>query len=147
MGSAAWEVLDILKAEGVPPHRVMLSHVDRNPDPGLHEELAAAGAYIGYDGMARANYWPDSALPDCLLQVAARGGAERIVLGSNMSRRSSFRAYGSMPGLAYLPQRFIARLRQSAGEGLVQQFLVFNPARFLAFAPDAIGIARTEERG
>jgi hypothetical protein len=84
MGSAAWEVLDILKAEGVPPHRVMLSHVDRNPDPGLHEELAAAGAYIGYDGMARANYWPDSALPDCLLQVAARGGAERIVLGSNM---------------------------------------------------------------
>ena len=54
MGTAAWEVLKVLEIAGVPSHRVMLSHVDRNPDPGLHVELAAAGAYIGYDGMARA---------------------------------------------------------------------------------------------
>jgi len=138
MGTAAWEVLDILKAGGVPPQCVMLSHVDRNPDPGLHAELAAAGAYIGYDGMARAKYWPDSTILDCLLQVASRGGAERIMLGGDVARRSSFHAYGGMPGLAYLPQRFIPRLRESGGEELVQQILVTNPARFLAFAPNAI---------
>ena len=135
MGTVAWEVLDVLKAAGVPPQRVMLSHMDRNPDPGLHAELAAAGAYIGYDGMARAKYYPDSTILDCLLQVAARGGAERIVLGGDVARRSSFRAYGGMPGLAYLPQRFIPRLQESGGEELVRQILVTNPARFLAFAP------------
>jgi predicted metal-dependent phosphotriesterase family hydrolase len=58
MGTAAWEVLDILKAGGVPPHCVMFSHVDRNPDPDLHAKLAAAGAYIGYDGMARTKTGP-----------------------------------------------------------------------------------------
>ena len=135
MGSAAWEVLEILQAVGVPHASVMLSHLDRNPDPGLHAELAAAGAYIGYDGMARTKYWPDSTILDCLLQVAARGGAERIVLGGDVARRSSFRAYGGMPGLAYLPQRFIPRLLKEGGEGLVQQILVTNPRRFLAFSP------------
>ena len=85
MGSAAWEVLDILKAGGVMPQCVMLSHIDRNPDPGLHVELAAAGAYIGYDGMARSKYWSDSTILDCLLQVASRGGAERIVLGGDVA--------------------------------------------------------------
>ncbi len=119
--------------------RSPLLHVDRNPDPGLHAELAAAGVYLGYDGMARAKYWPDSVLLDCLLQVVARGGAERILLGSDVARRSSFRSYGGMPGLAYLPERFIPRLRDAGGEELVYQILVANPARFLAFTPaDAV---------
>jgi predicted metal-dependent phosphotriesterase family hydrolase len=135
LGTAAWPVLEALQAAGVPSDRVMLSHVDRNPDPGLHAELAAAGAYLGYDGMARAKYWPDSTILDCLLQVAARGGAERLVLGGDVARRSSFHAYGGLPGLAYLPQRFIPRLRAAGGDALVQQILVANPARYLAFAP------------
>jgi predicted metal-dependent phosphotriesterase family hydrolase len=138
MGSAAWEVLEILQEVGIPNQSVMLSHVDRNPDPGLHAELAAAGAYIGYDGMARTKYWPDSTILDCLFQVVARGGGERIVLGGDVARRSSFRAYGGLPGLAYLPQRFIPRLLKEGGEALVQQILVTNPRRFLAFSPTSI---------
>lgn len=136
MGTAAWEVLDILKTWGVPLHCIMLSHMDRNPDPGLHAELAAEGAYLGYDGMSRAKYWPDSTILDCLLQVASRGGTERIMLGGDVARRSSFHAYGGMPGLVYLPKRFIPRLRESGGEELVRQILVSNPARFLAFNPN-----------
>ena len=138
-GTAGWQVLQVLQDAGVALHRVMLSHVDRNPDPGLHAELAAAGVYLGYDGMARAKYWPDSTILDCLLQVAARGGAERILLGGDVARRSSMRAYGGMPGMAYLPQRFIPRLRQRGGDELVQQILVTNPARYLAFTPQAGG--------
>ena len=72
LGTAAWEVLEALEAAGIAPERIMLAHVDRNPDPGLHAELAAAGAYLGYDGMARFKYWPDSMLLDCLLRVARR---------------------------------------------------------------------------
>ncbi len=135
MGTAAWEILDVLKASGVPSNRVMLSHVDRNPDPGLHAELAAAGAYLGYDGMARAKYYPDSTILDCILQVSSRGGAERLLLGGDLTRRSSFRAYGGLPGLTYLPRRFVPRLLEGGGEKLVEQILVANPARFVAFAP------------
>ena len=65
-------------------------------------------------------------------------GAERIVLGGDVARRSSFRAYGGMPGMAYLPERFVPRLRESEGDELVQQILVTNPAGYLAFSPNAI---------
>ncbi len=135
LGTAAWEVLAILSRGGVPTHRVLLAHVDRNPDPGLHSELAAAGAYLGYDGMARAKYFPDSMLLECLVKVAAAGGAERLTLGGDVARRSGFHAYGGMPGLVYLPTRFVPRLRAMAGDDLVHTILVSNPARFLAFVP------------
>ncbi len=133
LGTAAWEVLELLGSAGVPPSRVALAHVDRNPDPGLHAELAAAGAYLGYDGVARAKYWPDSVLLDCLLEVASRGAADRILLGGDVARRSAYRSYGGMPGLAYLPTKFVPRVAEAGGEGLARKLLVENPARFLAF--------------
>jgi predicted metal-dependent phosphotriesterase family hydrolase len=43
-----------------------------------------------------------------------------------------------MPWMAYLPERFVPRLRESGGDELVQQILVTNPARYLAFSPNAI---------
>jgi predicted metal-dependent phosphotriesterase family hydrolase len=108
---------------------------DRNPDPGLHAELAAAGAYLGYDGMARVKYWTDSVLLDCLLRVATLGGADRLLLGGDVARRTAFRSYGGLPGMAYLPQRFVPRLAEMGGEDLVRRILVDNPARFLGFIP------------
>ena len=72
-GSAAFEVLAELARHGVPASAVALAHVDRNPDPGLHAELAARGAYLGYDGFARSQRWPDSVLLDCLERSAERG--------------------------------------------------------------------------
>jgi 5-phospho-D-xylono-1,4-lactonase len=132
MGTAALEVLEALGSAGVGAERVLLAHADRNPDPGLHAELAAAGAYLGYDGWARARHWPDSALIDCLLATATAGGAARIVLGGDVARRSRFCAYGGLPGLAYLGQRVVPRIRRAAGDELVDALLVENPRRLLA---------------
>jgi phosphotriesterase-related protein len=134
LGTAAWEVLEALDSAGVPPERVALAHVDRNPDPALHAELAAAGAYLGYDGVARAKYWPDSTVLGCLIEVASRGGADRLLLGGDAARKSSFASYDGMPGLVYLPRRFVPRLKEAAGEDLTHKILVENPARLLTFA-------------
>lgn len=135
LGTAGPDVIDALGAVGVAPDRIALAHADRNPDPGLHGELAAAGAYVCYDGAGRAKYWPDSLLVDCLLQVAKAGHAERLLLGADVARRSAFRAYGGGPGLAYLPERFVPRLAAAGGQALVDRLLVDNPARFLAIEP------------
>lgn len=132
LGSAAWEALEVLCAGGASPDRVVLAHVDRNPDPGLHTELASAGAYLGYDGVARTKYWPDSVLLDCLVAVAEGGGADRLLLGGDVARRRSFTSFGGLPGMAYLPQRFVPRLRRQAGDELVDRILVHNPARAFA---------------
>jgi phosphotriesterase-related protein len=139
LGSAALEVLEALGAAGVAPERVTLAHADRNPDPGLHAELAAAGAYLSYDGWARPQYFPDSTLLACLVAVAEAGGAERIVLGGDMARARSLRAYGGLPGLDYLPRRVVPRLRALGGEELVERVLVTNPARFLTVPAGAGG--------
>lgn len=130
-GSATFEVLAVLAELGVPADAVVLAHIDRNPDPGLHAELAAAGAYLGYDGMARTKSWPDSVVLDCLVNAADRGAAERILLGGDVARSSRYVAYGGMPGLAYLAERFVPRLAAASSPQLIDQVLVANPARWL----------------
>ena len=130
-GSAAWEVLEVLAGGGVAADRVVLAHIDRNLDPGLHAELTAAGAYLGYDGMARHREAPDSAIIDCLERVVGTGDPTRLVLGGDVARRSRYRAYGGMPGLDYLPRRFVPRLRDALGDRIVDGLLVENPARLL----------------
>ena len=131
-GSAAFELLAELGRLGVPASAVALAHVDRNPDPGLHAELAAAGAYLGYDGFARSQRWPDSVLLECLERSAERGAAERILIGGDVARRTRYRAYGGMPGLAYLGERVLPRWERAADPELVESVLVTNPARWLS---------------
>jgi phosphotriesterase-related protein len=134
-GSAGHEVLDLLGAEGCPADRVALAHVDRNPDPGLLGELAGRGAYLGFDGAARHQRWPDSVLVDCLAAVVAGGGGERVLLGGDVARRTRYVAYGGMPGLAYLFDRFVPRLRGAIGDAALEAVLVSNPARWLSWEP------------
>ncbi|OJX63420.1 MAG: aryldialkylphosphatase [Micrococcales bacterium 73-13] len=130
-GSAALEILAALSAEGVTADAVVLAHVDRNPDPVLHAELAAAGAYLGYDGWARHRDWPDSTLAACIAEVCAAGGRDRVLLGGDVARRSRYRAYGGIPGLEYLGRRVLPRLERELGADVVARFTTSNPARLL----------------
>ncbi|GAA1826745.1 phosphotriesterase [Microlunatus capsulatus] len=131
-GSAAFEVLRALEVLGVPASAVALAHVDRNPDPGLHAELAAAGAYLGYDGWARSQRWPDSLLLDCLVRAAEQGAGERLLLGGDVARATRYRGYGGMPGLAYLGERVLPRLARATSPALVTALTQTNPARWLS---------------
>ena len=131
--TAVHEVLDLLDDLGVPSSRVALAHVDRNPDPGLHAEVAARGAFLGYDGPARARSAPDSVVLDCLHEVASAGHADALLLGGDVARASRYASYGGMPGLAYLGRRFVPRMRALLGDELTDQVLVHNPARWLTW--------------
>lgn len=143
-GSAAHEVLDALAVAGCPAPRVTLAHVDRNPDPGLHIELAARGAYLGYDGAARHQHWPDSVLVDTLAAVVAAGHGDRLLLGGDVARRSRYVAYGGMPGLAYLFDRFVPRVRSRIGRSALDTVLVDNPKRWLTWDPPDAPTPRTD---
>jgi phosphotriesterase-related protein len=132
--TAAHEVLDLLAAEGMASDRVVLAHADRDPDPGLHVSLAERGAYLGYDGFARPRTRSDAELLALTASVVERGAGDRVVLGGDVARRSRYIAYGGMPGLAYLGERYVPRLRDLVGEDAVERMLVANPARLLALS-------------
>jgi predicted metal-dependent phosphotriesterase family hydrolase len=143
-GSAAHEVLDLLADAGVAADRVVLAHMDRNLDPGLHASLAERGAHLGYDGMARHREAPDSAILVCLVEAVRQGAGERIVLGGDVARASRYRAYGGLPGLDYLPRRFLPRLEPLLAPEVYEAVTRRNASRLLALssrAADAGGAA------
>jgi predicted metal-dependent phosphotriesterase family hydrolase len=118
---------------GVPPERVILAHVDRNPDAGEHAATAATGAWLQLDGPGRTKYWPDSTILGLISELTERGHADRLLLGGDTGRRSMFRAYGGGPGLDYVFARFKPRLERELGRELSDQIFVANPARAFAF--------------
>jgi predicted metal-dependent phosphotriesterase family hydrolase len=131
VGTAAHEILDRLQADGVPPDQVMLAHLDRNLDPSLHSELAERGAYLGYDTIGRTKYHADSAILDLIAGVIGAGHGGRILLGTDVGRKTMLTSYGGGPGMDVLGRTFLPRLLDRFGEDLARQVMVENPAQFL----------------
>jgi phosphotriesterase-related protein len=132
IGTAAHEVVDLLEASGARADRIAIAHLDRNPDPELHAEVAARGVTLEYDTVGRTKYHPDSVVLDLIEAVAAAGHLDRIVLGLDLGSRDSLRAYDGGPGLRYLMTAFAPRLRRRLGEDGAARILVANPARLYA---------------
>jgi phosphotriesterase-related protein len=129
VGTGADEIVSTLTAAGATEDRVILAHLDRNPDAELHIEFAARGVYLEYDTVGRIKYRPDSQLIDLIEAVCAAGYLGQIMLGLDLGRSSYFRAYEGGPGMRYLMAAFVPRLRKRIGESAVRQILVDNPAR------------------
>jgi len=137
VGTCGPEVLDVLTAAGLPAGRVVLAHLDRNPDLELHAELAARGASLVYDTIGRIKYRPDSDLLELIEGMVARGHGARLMLGLDLGVRDYYRAYGGGPGLRYLMTTFVPRVRGRLGDAATDALLRTNPARVLALAEPA----------
>ncbi len=131
-GTMGLGLVERLRALGVDPDRVLLAHLDRNPDPGEHAEIAATGAWLQYDGPGRAKYHPDSTILALIEALAARGHGGQLLLGGDTGRRSMIRAHGGGPGMDYVFARFKPRLERELGEALSRRIFVDNPARAFA---------------
>jgi phosphotriesterase-related protein len=141
VGTAGQEIVDLLERHGVSPQRIVMAHLDRNPDPEVHIEIAARGVSLEYDTPGRIKYGPDSRLLDLIEAVVAAGHLDRLLLGLDMGRRDYFRVFDGGPGLRYLMDTFVPRLRRRIGEGAVDRMLRANPAR--AFVMGAVLEAAT----
>ncbi|WP_420075929.1 phosphotriesterase family protein [Streptomyces sp. JL3001] len=133
-GTGALDVLDLLCGElGVPPHRVILGHLNRSPDLVVHREAAASGCWLAFDGPSRAHHATDWRMPDAVLTLAEAGFGHRLLLGGDTVVAGA-RSVDGGPGMPYLLRRVRPRLALALGEELVERVLVDNPGR--AFAAD-----------
>ncbi|MFH8659146.1 phosphotriesterase [Streptomyces afghaniensis] len=132
LGTGALDVLDLLCGElGVPPHRVVLGHLNRSPDLVLHRQAAESGCYLAFDGPSHAHHATDWRMPDAVRALADAGFGDRLLLGADTTTAAARSVCGG-PGMPYLLRRVRPRLVHAVGEDLVGRILTENPGRAFA---------------
>ncbi|MFC8362239.1 phosphotriesterase [Streptomyces griseorubiginosus] len=132
LGTGALDVLDLLCGElGVPPHRVVLGHLNRFPDLTVHREAAASGCYLAFDGPSRTHHATDWRMPDAVRALAEAGHGDRLLLGGDTTTAAA-RSVNGGPGMPYLLRRVRPRLAVDLGEEAVRRILTDNPGRAFA---------------
>jgi 5-phospho-D-xylono-1,4-lactonase len=135
LGTAALDVLDLLCGDvSVPPERVVLGHLNRSPDHRIHLDVAAAGAFIAFDGPSRANHATDWRLLDSIVTLAEAGHGDRILLGADTTTARARAATGEGPGMPFLLRGLRPRIERELGAELAAAILVENPKRAFAVA-------------
>ncbi|MBC7813206.1 MAG: hypothetical protein H7175_18755 [Burkholderiales bacterium] len=111
-GANVEALLPFFGDRGIPAERLYLCHVDKRPDLELHFELARAGVLLGYDTFVREKYDPEKNAWPLLLGMVLNGFGQSIAVCQDIAETSLWRHYGGEPGLVYLPQTIIPRLRK-----------------------------------
>jgi len=138
-GTMGLEQIELLKSEGVDLINISFGHMDRNPDPFYHEQIAKTGAYLSFDGISKIKYAPESTRIQCILDLVDKGYENQILISGDTARKSYYKHYDYGLGLENIIGKWVPRFVEEAtqkgydGEGLVQKFFVENPARCFTF--------------
>ena len=109
-GERVEELAALLTEAGADPGRVLLCHVDKRPDPVLHEELIATGFRLEYDTFVRPKYAPEEHVWPLLERMVAAGHASSIAIGLDLADPALW-AFRGGPGLQALTCDIPDRLR------------------------------------
>src|SRR5581483_5592518 len=79
-GSCGVDQVEILTAEGVPPHRMLIGHSDGIDDPKYHRDIVGAGAYIGFDRLGITIILPDDVRVKNIASLVRDGYGKQVCL-------------------------------------------------------------------
>jgi 5-phospho-D-xylono-1,4-lactonase len=99
-GSQAERILEYFRGHNIDPQRLVICHIDKCPDAGLHRELAQAGALLEYDTFYRPKYEPEKNVWPLLEKLINTGLATSIALATDMADAELWSHLGKGPGLA-----------------------------------------------
>ena len=144
-GTDGCVALDLLEEEGVPLNKVVICHVDVQPDLGYIRSLLARGAMVEFDNFGKAftlesvqdnafaagGFITDEQRVSLLHTLCADNYAEQLLMSTDICLKCMLCHYGGA-GYAHVP-RTIAPALQQAGVAAdaVHQMSVVNPARLL----------------
>ncbi|MCP1310741.1 phosphotriesterase family protein [Paenibacillus tyrfis] len=139
VGTMGLEQIELLRSENVNLAYVSFGHMDRNPDPYYHEQMANTGAYLCFDGIAKIKYAPESTRIHLLLELVRKGHEDQILISGDTARKTYYKHYDYGLGLEYIIAQWVPRFIDEAnkagfdGDKLVEKFFVTNPANCFAF--------------
>lgn len=115
------------------PRQLVLCHMDKRPDMGLHSELAKFGALLEYDTFFRPKYNPETRLWPLLQGMVAAGLSSSVALATDMAEKEMYASIAKGPGLASLPGEISLHLnRMNYSDEIIRQLTGGNIARRLA---------------
>jgi len=118
---------------GLSPNQLVLCHMDKRPDAGLHKELARLGVLLEYDTFYRPKYNPSEKLWPLIEQMVSAGFSDRVALATDMAEPELYRHIGGGAGLASLPGEIQEQLNiKGFPETARKQMIGGNIARRLA---------------
>lgn len=109
-----WDQVNTLIDHGAEPGKIVLSHLDKNPDLSLHRDVLQTGVRLEYDQHFRRVAKSDSRQPGPFELIASvvESFPDSIVLGMDMARRTYWAERGGKPGLCWLLDELPAGLMQ-----------------------------------
>jgi 5-phospho-D-xylono-1,4-lactonase len=135
-GEGALAQIELLDEAGIPLECVILSHTDKESDPGYHREILASGANVEYDQALRRHLTGSTETAELVARMWEEGFGGQILLGTDGARRSLWTALGGSPGLAWLRLGFPSVLANyGIDESQIEAMFVSNPERVLSFEP------------
>lgn len=132
-GMGALEAISLCGMLGLPPHRVVVCHVDRQAvDFTPHDAIAQTGVYLDYDTIARFKYHSNEEEVALITHMLALGYGPQLLLAldTTADRLSS---YGGSIGLGYILDTFLPMLRQAGiSEENLERMTVSNCRRLFS---------------
>src|SRR6266513_1207383 len=138
----ALAALDILETAGADLSRVVISHLDVQPDTAYHQAILERGAYVEFDTFGSESYFDGdgSAEPsdrervDCLIVLLEAAFGDRLLISQDVCAKVQLLMFGGL-GYGHILRSILPRLRRrGVDEATVRRLLVENPARVLATA-------------
>ena len=132
-GLLAEKAIIFFEDRHVNARQIVLCHMDKRPDPGLHAEIAKYGALLEYDTFYRPKYNPEQGVWPLIAVMIEHGLGNRIALATDMAEKEMYAAIGGGPGLASLPRDIRTRLEEmKIPDTTLRGFIGENIARRLA---------------
>lgn len=134
-GSFALEQAQMLISAGVNPQKLLIGHLDRNLAMDIYRRLADMGVFLGFDQIGKQKYWSDRARIELVTTLIQEGYGDQILLSTDTARKSGWHTHNPQAhGPAFLFEVFLPQMIEAGiEEQQIEQMLVVNPARFLAF--------------
>ncbi len=132
-GAGAEDILAFFVAQGVPAERIVLCHMDKRPDAGLHRELAGAGVMLEYDTFYRPKYEPEKTTWPLIAAMLPAGYERQLALATDIAEKALWKHIGGGAGLPGLVTDILPQLKATgASDAQVDLLLGKNIIRRLA---------------